>query len=193
MSGGPTGIVMLGDDRFLELFSYMGFDEGNAALLDIDSPKSNLLRGLSADEKHPVLRREMKSFDAFRQAFIDPIEESCGRQSLGLAFRGQAAEHPLHSGLKRFWDRVPYVRSPHMVVSTPRREGVYRIRDVNAVVQAYLFQDGQVPLPNADHLYAILQHYGAPTPLLDWTLDLKTALFFAFEHAPEEGCEHVAI
>lgn len=193
MSGAPKGIVLLADEGFLELFTYMQFDKGNAALLDVDNPESNLARKFSVDEDTPLVHRHLNSFDEFRRTFIDPIQETCGSQSLGLAFRGQTAERPLHSGLKRFWDRIPEPPTVGGIPHGPRWEGVYRSRDVNAVVSKYLFQDGQVLLPDEDHLHAILQHYGAPTRLLDWTLDLDIALFFAFEHAPQTGSDRVAI
>jgi len=36
---------------------------------------------------------------------------------------------------------------------------------------------------------AIMQHYGAPTRLLDWTYSFYVAAYFALENADEKGCD----
>lgn len=180
----PIGIVFLPEKPFLELFSYGQWKEGNEALLDIENRTSNLLRARNAQT--PVVYHSLQSFEQFRREFVEPIEESRGAQSLGLAFRGQPADFPLHSRLKRFWNQFPEQPLRDGMPLHPRREADYRMTDVNEVVKKHLFQFGAVPLPCRDHLYGVLQHYGAPTPLLDWTLRLDIALFFALEHASKD-------
>lgn len=185
--------ALLPDDPYLELFSYMRDEECNRVLLDIDDHASNLLRSISRNECDPVVLRSVGSFEEFRAAYIEPIEEPGAGQSLGLAFRGQISNKPLHSKLKRFWDNINEPLPQDGVPALPRREYEYKIKDINELVEKYLFQGGQYPLPSTNHLYAILQHYGAPTPLLDWTLSLDVALFFAFEFAPQKDHDHVVI
>lgn len=38
-------------------------------------------------------------------------------------------------------------------------------------------------------ILSFLQHYGAPTPLLDWTYDLYVAIFFALNDLTKAECE----
>lgn len=47
--------------------------------------------------------------------------------------------------------------------------------------------------PYDDQLLIQLQHYGAPTNLLDWITSIETALFFAFYSAPTSPTDYVAV
>jgi hypothetical protein len=44
-----------------------------------------------------------------------------------------------------------------------------------------------------DELLAIAQHFGFPTPLLDYTRSLRVAAFFATSHPPEDGTGGIGV
>jgi len=174
------------ESGYLKTFSYYDFEDGNRILLDINNPKSNFLRSLTSGSDVPVSRETVRSFGDFKEKFMQPID-----QSIGLAFRGQAMDWPLQSSLKRFWQKF----ENKLPLGVPNRnETLYNAFSVNSeIVQKYLVQDGLALLPPRDQLLAIMQHYQAPTTLLDWTLDMDVALFFAYENAPVKESDHVTI
>lgn len=51
------------------------------------------------------------------------------------------------------------------------------------------FEDGSLPPLSLNALTATAQHYGVPTPLLDWTRNSDTALTFASGHKQPTGNE----
>ena len=49
----------------------------------------------------------------------------------------------------------------------------------NSVIKQYLEKDGKTPTDIS--ILALMQHYGLPTPLLDWTPNIETGLNFAYD------------
>jgi hypothetical protein len=60
--------------------------------------------------------------------------------------------------------------------------------------QAHQYVDELPPRDDLGSWFALMQHYGVPTCLLDWTRSPYVALYFAFEEKPpNEGCALWAI
>lgn len=177
---------------YLQLFSYHDCVEGNEVLLATDEP-NNLLRKRIQEQKEqkPVSKLCVQSFIEFRERFMSDESES---DQVGLAFRGQARRWPLQTKLKRFWEEID--ESPcEAVVETAnlRTPCCWNVDLLNNLVERYLDQGCKVLRPPKDQLWAILQHYGAPTPLLDWTLSLNVALYFAFAVCPAKEQFHAYV
>lgn len=111
--------------------------------------------------------------------------------SPNLIYRGQAdADWKVESTLDRLEKRFP---------TTPGREGFqpecFNIPHVMRELQLKRFKElargkfvFEIPPNNdeEDEWWALAQHYGLATPMLDWTYSPFIALFFAFE---EEQCD----
>lgn len=54
--------------------------------------------------------------------------------------------------------------------------------------KAHLYTEHLPPLEDTLSWMGVMQHYGIPTRLLDWSYSAYVALFFAFETAGEEEC-----
>lgn len=173
------------DKSFLKIFSYFGDDKANTILQDIENPKSNYLRELSANETRPVVPEHCSTFEDFQDRFMN--KES----AIGLAFRGQAsAEWRLNSSLFRLWTKlkVPDDRGISMRID----HFISRAQDLAKERLNYNRQNPDRP-PDNDYLMAVLQHYREMSPLLDWTLNMDYALYFAFAGAPAIKSKKVAI
>lgn len=97
-------------------------------------------------------------------------------------FRGQAsANWPLLSTLDR--------RTPQ---GYPKQFAEFNLcRDFRRHAHTYL-QPLEIPDTPGEWL-ALMQHYGAPTRLLDFTRSPFVAAYFAFEDPPADGCDRCAI
>lgn len=184
------------EKSFLRIFSYFGNDVANKILQDTENNNSNLLRGLSANETSPVVEENCSTFKEFQNRFIskNPIS-ALPDSAIGLAFRGQAsAEWRLDSSLFRRW--VNLKKSLKIDIREDRGTSMELngfIARSQELAQKHLNPNGQNLRPDEGYLMALFQHYMGISPLLDWTLDVNRALYFAFADAPANHAENVAI
>ena len=112
------------------------------------------------------------------QDFLDWIRELQG----SWCFRGQReSAWTLQTSL----DRVVRVRTPNRQYSLDRRDEesklLFRFQQ-----HAHQFTLHTPPVDDKPSWFALMQHYGAPTRLLDWTSSPYVALYFAVEEKPVE-------
>jgi hypothetical protein len=104
------------------------------------------------------------------------------------------AKYKLYNSAQRFWIQnnlmqlegltqpVSYLEMVQHMVNKAKN-----VKLLQQVFQYYNFTSEQMDFP----LLSILQHYKAPTPLIDWTYDLNIALFFAILNVKKSDNEGV--
>jgi len=99
-------------------------------------------------------------------------------------FRGQANEHwKLTTTLERFEsDLNGYVGGTRDFI----------LNDFKRLIRGNGFFS-KTGTPSDEDLWSLGQHYGLPTPLLDWSESFYIAIFFAFADEIPEGVENIAI
>ena len=171
------------EESFLRIFSYFDKDNENKILNDINNHESNFLRKLSANA-NPVVKKHCFTFKEFQEDFIKTPDTV-----IGLAFRGQAsAAWPLDSSLFRLWTNpeMPDDRG------TSSKLNIF-IDLIQKLAKKHLNPNWQNLPPDDGCLMAVLQHYSKKSPLLDWTLNVNYALYFAFADAPADKSKNAAI
>lgn len=116
-------------------------------------------------------------------AFLGWVSELAGPWS----FRGQReAAWFLHTSLDRVVLRsnCPANNSGyyHLSRDVVERDLLFRFQQ-----QAHLYIRHTPAADDLGSWFALMQHHGAPTRLLDWTLTPYVALYFALEEKPETG------
>lgn len=193
---GMTGKNQMTEKSFLSIFSYFGNDDANKILQDIENHDSNFLRGLSADKTSPVIKEHCSTFKEFQDRFISKNPVSVLPDSaIGLAFRGQASDSAtwlLDSSLFRRWANLKAsLKMPENCGTSMKLDRFISI--TQDLAKKHLNPNRQNLPPADDYLMAVLQHYMGISPLLDWTLNVDYALYFAFVDAPADQSKNVTI
>lgn len=116
-----------------------------------------------------------KTWDEFRRNVNELIlQETTSLNDKEWIFRGILEKHPLETTLERAcnnWKDIPLSSLPQIEVELIRE------------IERKAFGLG-IPLPNRDDRIwwvSLMQHYGSPTRLLDFTYSPYVAAYFAFE------------
>jgi hypothetical protein len=129
--------------------------------------------------QHGIQEWALKSWTEFCKLIATHFEDAPA-----YIFRGQAdAKWKLKSSLDRLEDQYPRSdyrtkRVSHQLDCPPANRETH----LRAFRQAVRGRPGVAPPPADDsECWALGQHHGLATPMLDWTLSPFVALFFAFE------------
>lgn len=116
-------------------------------------------------------------FDEWFEAIVNMKEEA----RTNFIFRGmKEAKHKLYTSAQRIWiqnDMDSWSGRSYMEFIDSFVQSAKRHPLINKVFDTYRYTDSQREFP----ILSILQHYGAPTPLMDWSYNINVALFFATE------------
>jgi len=118
-----------------------------------------------------------------------------GRGKYQVFFRGvNDAKYKLYNSAQRFWIQnnlmqleglsqpISYLQMIQNMVDKAKE-----VKLLQQVFEYYQITPDQMDFP----LLSILQHYKAPTPLMDWTYDLNIALFFAIMNVRRSDQDNV--
>lgn len=129
--------------------------------------------------KDGVLRAKLDNFKELFE-FSQYFHQGAG----GFYFRGQADERwPLTTTLERFESGI------NKFVTGTRQT---MLADFKRLLRGKGILS-QMNINSDEEIFALGQHYGLPTPLLDWSESFYIALFFAFAEDIPDGAENVAV
>jgi hypothetical protein len=128
------------------------------------------------------------------QSWYQQMKGVIAADPLANFFRGAGeARFKLYNSAQRFWMQnnlrqleaisqpLSYIQMIKNMVDSAKKQELFK-----KIFNYYGLSPEQTDFP----ILSILQHYGAPTPLMDWTYDLDVALFFAVDQAKHFECEN---
>lgn len=105
-------------------------------------------------------------------------EDLLPKRSFYIIYRGiKESKFPLNTSLQFRWGEIT-----HFYPSCSQKEYLSRmvkLLENNEIIKQYLEKDGKSYSDIS--VLALMQHYGLPTPLLDWTPNIETGLNFAYD------------
>ena len=133
----------------------------------------------------PFVINHIAEFDRWYRLEAEKINED-----FRFIYRGMSdAKYKLYNSAQRFWilhalndwkgkSRISYLQMIKFMLKRGREDKLFK-----KVFEFYKLSDWQTDFPQM----SILQHYGCPTPLIDWTYNLDVALYFATEYINYKG------
>ena len=122
---------------------------------------------------------------------LDELPKEEDRLHLGLVFRGHSdSSWKIQSS---FFRKLAEIGENY--ASSSPNVPVWGKADFSFLVESFKenldLQNQEAP--DGNQLLALMQHYGLPTPLIDFTESLDTALFFSFNPLPLSNEQRVAV
>lgn len=127
-----------------------------------------------------MVEETFKSFKEFR----DFVNFDAPGEQIGLAFRGEPSASKDWTLEAKLFRLIGKNQSP-IKARDELRESFNNILGN----RPFKLQEE----PSEDHKFAIMQHYGTSTQLLDWTESADIALFFAFNPVPVSADEEYVV
>lgn len=119
-------------------------------------------------------------FNRWYRTFI--TESTISRENEKFFFRGMGeAKYKIFNSAQRLWltteigkwkSDAQYEEFIQKLINVSKKDSLFK-----RVFDFYKVTNGRIDFP----ILSIIQHYGGPTPLMDWSYDLDIALFFATE------------
>ena len=143
-----------------------------------------LIEFTSLKEKQGSFRNHEKFQIDTRNQFddwFDQIVVQKAENRTNFIFRGmKEAKHKLYTSAQRIWlqnDMENWRGGDYFTFINQLIQKTKEYPLIEKVFNTYGYTDRQREIP----ILSILQHYGAPTPLMDWTYNVNVALFFGTE------------
>jgi hypothetical protein len=134
-------------------------------------------------ETYTSLEEKDKSFEQINIKSKEELDKYIAiykkeQSKYGLVFRGMTdAKYKLYSSSQRQWLNIEMQNLGHSYLDFINKEISNAKLWQNRLLEKFFNAFGQ---PAFDiSILSFLQHYGAPTPLLDWTYSFLNSLFFA--------------
>jgi len=147
--------------------------------------------GQYSDVKYFRIDTAYEFNDWYNEMTAPAVEQSNGNGQFNVFFRGvNEAKYKLYNSAQRFWIQNNLMQLESLSQPLPYLQMIQnmvdRAKEVKLLQQVFKYY-GITPEQMDFPLLSILQHYKAPTPLMDWTYDLNIALFFAIMDVRRSG------